>query len=155
MILRDCPQCHGEAGSVSGKKIVNHPSVGCDVMPHAATAPSYINKFFHNGISSLCLPGVSRTAPPTDGQIASLLAFSSRTVQRLSRLVRNLRRSRLRRFCSAAFRSHMLQNIHSSKLRLRKNPNQDPSRRPRLSFSSAAKNLGGGLLPQYFPRVSS
>ena len=70
---------------VSGKKIVNRPSVGCDVMPHAATAPSYINKFSHNVISSLCLPGVSRTSPPTDGQIAALLAFASRIVQRLSR----------------------------------------------------------------------
>ena len=63
-------------------------------MPHAATAPSYINKFSHNVISSLCLPGVSRTSPPTDGQIAALLAFASRIIQRLSRHIRKLRRSR-------------------------------------------------------------
>ena len=132
---------------VSGKKVINRPSVGCDIMPHAATAPSYINKISQNGISSLRLPGVSRTSPPTDGQIASLLAFSSKIVQRLSRLVRNLRRSR----CALQSRLRFwigscAVRTPSPKLRLRKNPNQDPSRRPRLSFSSAAKNLGGGLL---------
>ena len=51
------------------------------------------------------------------------------------RRVRNLRRSRCAltrlRFCFVSFRSS-LRNIHFAKLRLRKNPNQDPSQRSPL-----------------------
>ena len=101
---------------VSGKKIVNRPSVGCDVMPHAATVPSYINKFSHNVISSLRLPGVfaacGMTSPPTDGQIASLLAFASRIVQRLRRHVRNLRRFRCATTQGTAPLYHVLRTRH-------------------------------------------
>ena len=77
-------------------------------------------------------------------QLHSLTAHNR--MQLLQAACQKPAQTRLRRFCSAAFRSHMLRNIHSAKLRLRKNPNQDPSLRSRMTdwdFCSAQDNTRG------------